>query len=122
MKTTVPTNQDTSVAASVAPEDLRCGDYVTALNQIYELPSFLWCSDAATLPANQPVRAQFGASGAGIPLRVTAICLPFVCVKSPRSRPRIIDVRRIELVRLKKRYAKDTWTQLKKKTKRKNGR
>ena len=115
MKTTIPVNQDTCIAASVAPEDLRCGDYVAELNVIYEFPSFLWCSDAPTLSANHPVRSRYRAPDAGVPLRVKAICLPFVWVTAPRSESRVVDIRQTELVRLRKKYAKQAWKGLKKK-------
>ncbi len=36
-------SESSSIAALVAPEDLRCGDFVAVLSEIVEeLPTFLW--------------------------------------------------------------------------------
>ena len=42
MDTTTETNCATNVAARVAGEDIKPGDYVTAFTEICELPSFVW--------------------------------------------------------------------------------
>jgi hypothetical protein len=120
MKATITEDQHTSVARTVHPEDLKCGDYVAVLNDIEEFPSFLWGCDVDSSSREQPVRMRFRSSGDGTPMRIKSICLPFVLVVSPRSQSLIFDVRQVELVRLPKRYAKAAWKHLKKKTK--NGR
>lgn len=53
------------------------------------------------------------ASG-GVPFKVQAVCLPFVTVKGPTGRTRVIDLRQIQLVRLDPDFAKVTRTALKK--------
>jgi len=121
MPTALLDNHDTTVAATVAPEDLRCGDHVAALATTVELPSFLWCCDSGTLPPDQLVCLRMSAEDAGTPMRIKAICLPFVLVKTPRSRSQIIDVRHVELVKLDRLYATLTWKAMKKR-RRKNGR
>jgi hypothetical protein len=92
----------------VAPEDLRCGDFIAVLNVILELPSFLWC-DSMAADSERMVRVRCFAWEGGMPLKVMEICLPFVLVKSPSGMFQSIDVRQVELVRLNKRYAKTTW-------------
>src|SRR5438105_4293111 len=69
-----------SLAASVAPEDLRCGDSVAILSLTREYPSFFWCSDAAMMANNEPVRVSYMWPDGGVPLKIKAICLPFVFV------------------------------------------
>ena len=120
MNSTLSTNNDTAVAALAPPEDLRCGDYVAALNSIVEFPSFLLGCDSSIQSVDQPVRTKFRAAKAGVPLRIRAICIPFVFIKTPKGRAKIIDVRETQLVRLDRRYAKLAWKALKRK--RKNGR
>ena len=51
---------------------------------------------------------------AGTPLKVKAICLPFVFVKAPNGEGRILDMRRCHLVRLSSDYARSVWKALKK--------
>ena len=49
MKTSVDSEFVTTVAATVAGEDLRCGDFITLLNATFEIPSYMW--DQVSLPA-----------------------------------------------------------------------
>ena len=105
MTTNASTTDKTSLAASVAPEDLKCGDFVAVLNEILECPSFFWCDPVPSAP-DQLVRLRTWASDGGVPLKIKAICLPFVFLKSPDGFSQTVDVRRVELVRLDKRYAK----------------
>jgi hypothetical protein len=56
MNATTETPSTTTVAARIAGEDINQGDYVTVLNEIVELPSYLWNCSGAALPADEPVR------------------------------------------------------------------
>lgn len=98
----------TSLAVSVAPEDLRRGDFVGVLSEIVEVPSYLWCESALATP-DQMIRYRRLADEGGVPRRVKAICLPFVFVKLPSGDYQTIDLRSTELVRLDRRYAKVVW-------------
>jgi hypothetical protein len=103
--------EDCSLAAVVAPEDLCCGDYVAVLNEVAELPSFFWC-DTPTSERHEPVRMRCLPSKGGAPLKIKAICLPFVFVKSPSGKGETLDIRRTQLARLDKRYGKTVWKAL----------
>ena len=103
-----------TVAATVGPEDLRRGDYVAILNQTFEAPTFLWCGDAATVTREEPVRMRYRTREGGLPLKVKAVCLPFVFLKTHEGRYRSIDLRQVELVRLDRGYAELIWKKLKK--------
>jgi len=113
---------ETQVAKPVAAEDLRCGDVVTVLNEISELPSYLWCGDAQMLSPHEPVRVLWRGGGGGIPLKVKAICLPFVLVKSPAGCHGTLDVRESQLVRLRTDYASTAWQALRKQARRRRRR
>lgn len=93
------TDNPTEVAASVAPEDLRCGDYVAVLSVVHEYPSFFWCGDSGLLPREEPVRLQLMQDD-GTPLKIKAICLPFVFVKDAHGKHRTLDIRLCRLARL----------------------
>lgn len=110
-----------SLAASVAPEDLQCGDYVAILNVVYEYPSFLWCCDETTVSRDKPVRVQCLAPDGGTPLRVKAICLPFVFLKTPAGRSHTVDVRQVQFVRLHADFAKLVWKNLRQQRNRRDG-
>jgi hypothetical protein len=101
-----------TLAAQAAPEDLRPGMMVAVLNEVREFPSFLWCMDSAALPPDQPVRIRWRSGQHGTPLRVMAVCLPFVCVKNPYGEYVTIDIRQTECVRLHRDYARLVWKKL----------
>jgi len=98
--------RSTSLASCLAPEDITKGDYVAVLSQTQEFPSFLWCCDTAIRQAEDPVRINLESVADGSPLRVMAICLPFVLVREPSRNCRTIDVRMTRLARLDRGYAK----------------
>ena len=106
--------QDSAVAKVLAPEDVEVGDFVAILHDTCELPSFFWCADVTTLPAQDPVRIRFLPGRTVLPLRVESICLPFVLIKLPGGRRRTIDVRSHQLARLDRRFAKACWRASKK--------
>lgn len=101
------------LAKCVAPEDLNCGEFVAALNVIREYPSFMWCCDGSDVQPHEPVRIQYQESGSGTPLKVKAICLPFVFVKFPNGKSQTIDVRLTQFVRLNADYASVVWDEMK---------
>jgi hypothetical protein len=109
---------ETHVGRPVAPEDLRRGDFVGILSEIAEFPSFLWCHDSQLLAPNELVRISWHPDDGGTPLKVKAICLPFVYVKAPTGLRRTLDVRQCQLVRLNPDCARSVWRALKRKTKR----
>jgi hypothetical protein len=106
---------DSGLAATVAPEDLRCGDYVAVLTVIHEYPSFLWCCDSAMLPRNEPVRVEYTDARDATLLKIKELCLPFVFVKEPTGTYRTIDIRLCRLVRLSRKYARRVWKTIQRK-------
>lgn len=112
MKTTAASQLELTAAATVAGEDLAGGDYVSVLNETVEFPSFLWDACGASLPPHELVRLRLVPANAGHPLRVVAICLPFVYAKMPSGEMATIDTRRTQLVRLDRKCAKAIWREL----------
>jgi hypothetical protein len=105
---------DSALAKSLAPEEVRVGDFVAVLHVTYELPSFYWCAESFRIPYDQPVRLQLLPSDTESPLKVRSICLPFVLVKSSDGSHRTLDMRRHRLARLSRRFAKMVWKVAKK--------
>jgi hypothetical protein len=103
-----------TLAKALAPEEIRPGDYVTPLYMVAEVPSFWWYADAWNLPHDEPVRLRFTTTCDGAPLRVQSVCLPFVLAKQPNGLSLTLDLRRCQLARLDRAYAKQAWKSLKK--------
>jgi hypothetical protein len=116
MKPETQTTSDCYVARSLPPEDLKCGDFVAIVQEIAEWPSFFWGCDPQLLPPHEPVRMVTRGSEGGTPLKVKAICLPFVFVKKPCGGHRTLDVRQHRLVRLNGKYARAVWKAMSKRT------
>jgi hypothetical protein len=105
---------EATLAKSLAPEDIRPGDFVTPLHLIAEVPSYFWCDDCWTLPRDQLVRIRYTPTAGGLPLKVMSVCLPFVLVKQASGERHTIDSRQCQLARLDHRYAKRAWKGYKK--------
>lgn len=105
MMPSLSSTSPTELAATAAPEDLRCGDYVAVLSVTCEYPSFFWCCDSGIWPREDPVRVQRADLEDGAPLKIKAICLPFVFVKDAAGTHRTLDIRLCKLARLARRYA-----------------
>jgi len=99
-------NTVTAVATRLAPEDLRPGQDVAILTEVVECPTWLWCGELPGTRPDELVRVQALGRGAGRPLRIKAICLPFVLVTKTDGKSRTLDVRRVQLVKLDRDYAK----------------
>ncbi len=112
MKTAPVTSTETTVARCIAGEDIAIGDFVTVINNVVELPSFLWACSAISLPAEEPVRIRYMASEAGKPYQVIGVCLPFVYAKTPGGTVITIDTRQRQLVRLDGDCARVVWKEL----------
>lgn len=106
-----------SVAARVAGEDIKPGDYVTVLNELREWPSFMWSCSGISLPADELVYIRHMPSDAGELHKVIAVCLPFVYVKQTQGDVFPIDTRQQQLVRLDRATAQLVWKQMTKKSK-----
>lgn len=110
MKSTANNQEcESYLARSLAGEDLRCGDFVGILHETLEVPSYHWSCDGQLLPPDELIRLVYRPTAGGTPLKVKAICLPFVFVKHPSGQHQTLDIRRQQLVRLTKSYARLVW-------------
>lgn len=97
----------------IAPEDLRPGMYIAVTRVAVEFgPGF--CSDVTMLPEGfTPARVQYLPFPGGVPLKVIEACVPFVLVELPTKRCQTLDLRRVEIARVNKRYASAAFERLK---------
>ncbi|WP_437229698.1 hypothetical protein SH661x_001578 [Planctomicrobium sp. SH661] len=112
MKSSVTTTCEITLARPLAPEEVRCGQYVTILDEIVEWPSFMWCNAEAAGRPQDLIRMKIKSSEGGIPLRVKSICLPFVSVQTHLQQIQVLDLRRVQLVRLSREFGKSVWKAL----------
>jgi hypothetical protein len=112
MKTITESKVQTNVAVRIAGEDIKPGDFVTVLNEIIELPSFLWACSGSALPADEPVRTRYMPREVGQPFKVIAVCLPFVYAKRPQGKIAAFDTRQQQLVRLDSKSGRSIWKQM----------
>jgi hypothetical protein len=106
-----------ALARALAPEEIRSGDFVAMLYVVSEWPSFFWCDDSTLHPRDEVVRICSTPHGESQPLKVRAVCLPFVLAKAPSGEQKTLDVRRCRLARLERRYARTAWKAAKRRTK-----
>ena len=99
---------EATLAKPLAPEDVRKGDFVGVLYVIYELPSFFWCAESFQIPHDEPVRLQL-VPEPGPPLKVQSVCVPFVFVKDPVGKQKMLDLRKCRLARLDRDFARTIW-------------
>ena len=95
-----------TVATRLAPEDLRPGHDVAILSEVVECPTWLWCGELPGVRPEELVRIQSLARCSGRPLRIKAVCLPFLLVTRSDGKSRTLDIRRVQLVKLDRTYAK----------------
>jgi hypothetical protein len=95
-----------TLAKALAPEEIRAGDFVAVLHEIVEWPSWFWCDDATLGPREEVVRMCVTPRDVAAPLEVCAVCLPFVLIREPCRRERIVDIRRQRLARLDAAFAR----------------
>ncbi len=98
-----------ALAKAVAPEDLSAGQYVSILRVTYEVPSFLWGGCESFGDPTELVRLAMIPDEAVEPLKVKAVCLPFVLVRNASGQVQTLDVRRCHLARLDDHYARAAW-------------
>lgn len=96
----------TRIARPIAPEDLRQGMYLAVLSITHELLPLL-CDSAWLFERAEPCRIAFWPDEEEAePVKVVALCLPFVLVKDAQRRVRTLDVRRHRLAALSEEFGR----------------
>ena len=97
--------RELDIAKVIAPEDIREGMYVALFSETVEH----WpCGDdgAATSKPARPARMDWLPDDGAAPVRVAAVCLPFVLVRRTDGKLGTLDVRRYRLARVSKRFGR----------------
>jgi hypothetical protein len=109
----------TRLARAIAAEDIRPGIYVAELNVIEEHVPFA-CDIESMKRLDGPVRLRWLPMDVD-PVKVVAVCLPYVFVRGADGDHRTVDVRRVELARLPKAYGRAVWRALREDAQRARG-
>ena len=96
---------------ALPPEDIRPGQCVCVLNELWELPR---CMLDCALPGDTAM-AQFVClpDEDEVPMRVVEVCLPFVLAERADGQPRTLDVRRFRLARVSPKFARKVFARMK---------
>ena len=104
--------RETYISRTLAPEDIRPGQYVSVLHVVDEYLPF-GCLDGETWRRIEPVRVVWLPSSRGLPMLVIDVCLPFVLVKNSNGDCRTLDVRRHRLARISAAFGRTAFERAK---------
>jgi hypothetical protein len=104
-----------SVAKPHAPEDVRPGDHLALLDEMFEYPSCYWFTDATWFPRHELIRLRVVPRDEARPLKVVSVCPPFVFTTDATGNFRTLDLRRIHVACLSRDFADRVRKALKKK-------
>lgn len=107
---TMTTDKKLRTTRTVAPEDLRGGQYIAITRMMIQLIPPM--CDPQLTPEPQTVRLWGIPPFAGQPMRIVSVCLPFVLVEGVDRQCRTLDLRRMEVVRLPKKYGRAAFERL----------
>lgn len=114
MKPHSPHDDPTTLAKTLAPEDVRRGDYVAVLDTEYEFPKIVWQCDSGAWGESQVIRVRLRPREGEPLLRVYEVCVPFVFVEPPNGAPSTIDLRSSRIARLDPDCAVRVWKRMRK--------
>lgn len=97
-----------SIAAPIAPEDIRPGDYITILHVVLEILGDFCVADTRYTRI-EPVQIQCLPFGEPPVLEVDAVCLPYVLARDAKGAPRTLDIRRHRLARLTESFGRQSF-------------
>lgn len=99
-------DQHTTLARRLAPEEISKGMFVAVLSITHEFIPF-FCESISVFERGEPYRMAFlPDEDDARPLKVVAVCLPFVFVKDAQRHHRTLDVRRYRLAQIDRRFGR----------------
>jgi len=99
-----------SACRAIHPEDLLAGDYVTVLQQTYQVATYAWCGiDTHQFPPNEPI--EISLRGYFEALKVEDICFPFLLCTNNEGEVRVIDSHpSSKAIKMPPRHNSANWT------------
>ena len=107
LKSRIEKGAKLTVARTVFPEDLAVGDSVVLSQVAFQYPSFCWCgADMTVRPPEEPIQIAFQPSwDKHEPMKVKAVCLPFVLCKTVEKKHCVLDLRQVKVAKVDSSFA-----------------
>ncbi len=90
---------------SIAADDVSVGDFVVVMNVTLQYPSFLWCHEPVAFSRPEMIPLNWMPTDGGKPLKVIAICIPFLLVKKVDGTRETLDLRQCRIARISPEFA-----------------
>lgn len=97
-------------ARVVPPEDIRVGDYVVVMHVVIEHLVDDCAGDS--WKGIEQVRMLWMPWTESAPMKVVEVCLPFVLIKHPDRKHRLLDTRRYRLARIPSEFGRAAFRKL----------
>jgi hypothetical protein len=97
-------SKELQLARRLAPEDINAGDFIAITAVVHEV--YLCSRLDREYGPYEPLRLTCTECSDGSPLRVVAVCLPFVLIADGSGQRRALDARRHQFVRLSEDFAR----------------
>jgi hypothetical protein len=98
-------------ARPLAPEDIRPGQFVALLNVTAEYLPWYYLEEPR-FDTPRPMRLTWLPDDVE-PMRVSAVCLPYVLVRTVQRKHEVLDLRRHKLARVSSRFARAAFKSMK---------
>ena len=117
MMDTLTDQVSTPAVRRLGPEDLQRGQYVTVMQRTGQSLNYHLFCESPEHPSVTVERYAYLPKQAGQPLKVLALCIPFVLVKTARGKCHMLDLRRVDLALLSDDFGRAAFKALKSKKK-----
>lgn len=107
------------VARQVRPDDICVGSFVAVLCETYEWPEFSCFGGAKEAGSDGVQRVTLVPNETKPPVRIEAVCVPFVFVVDAGGKRQVFDMRRIRLARVSNRFGRSVFAAMSRKKSRK---
>lgn len=89
------------------PEDLSVGDHIVLSEVSYQYATFNWCgADMSIRSPEEPIEITYYPSwDKHEPMKVKAVCLPFVLCKTVEKKHCVLDLRQVKVARVDDNFA-----------------
>ncbi len=117
-KTNKKKDNGISVVRQVRADDVCVGDYVVVMHESYDFVSMACFSDADSTKVE---RVTVLPNETKPPVRIEAVCVPFLMVKAVGGKRTMVDMRRVQLGQVSSRFGRSVFAALRPKRSKKSG-
>ncbi len=107
-----------SVVRQVRADDVCVGDYVVVMHESYDFVSMSCFSDTDSMKVE---RVTVLPNQTKSPVRIEAVCVPFLMVKAVGGKRTMVDMRRVQLAQVSGRFGQAVFAAMQPKKSKKSG-